>query len=135
VHVVNNTFHRVQRGILFDQMPTSGSGGFVVLHNLFVGVNPGPEAFVEHGFDSAAAHLLLAPGAARHNWSDRKSEAVQAGELDIFAQDGRRGIETVPFASRDPSAPEFLRPATPAVRNDLQGPAQNADPYVGAIAP
>jgi serine/threonine-protein kinase len=135
VQFVNNTFHRVQRGIAFDRMPASGSGGLIVRHNLFVGVDPGPEAIVEQGLDSADAAGLLAPEAARHNWSDRKSEAVQAGELDIFAQDGRRGMETVPFASRDPSFPDFLKPATPAVRNDLQGPAQNADPYVGAIAP
>jgi hypothetical protein len=135
VQLVNNTFHRVQRGIFFDQMPSPGSGGLVVLHNLFVGVDPGPEAVVEKGFDSAEADVLLAPGAARHNWSDRKSEAVQAGELDIFAQGGRRGMETVPFASRDPASPDFLKPATSAVRNDLQGPAPNADPYVGAVAP
>jgi hypothetical protein len=132
---VNNTFHRVQRGIYFDQMPASGSGGLIVRHNLFVGVDPGPEVGVGEGFDSARAALLLAPESARHNWSDRKSEAVQAGELDIFAQQGRRGMETVPFASRDPSSPDFLKPATPTVRNDVQGPAQNADPYVGAIAP
>jgi hypothetical protein len=135
VSFINNTFHRVRHGILFDHVPSVGSTGLTVHHNLFVEVNPGPEVMVSAGLDAPRAEALLGPGAARNNWSQTASHQPQTGELDVFSQDGRRGAEIGAFVSRDPASPDFLKPASPTVRIELKTPAPNAEPYVGASAP
>ena len=134
VAIANNTFHRVQQGIAFARMPQAGSSGFAVHHNLFADVS-GPEAAVGEGFDAAAAVQLLDAGSARNNWTTRASGESQAGEWDIVGENGRRGIATVGFVSRDPVSADFLKPTDPALRNELQTPAQGADPFVGAVSP
>lgn len=134
VVIGNNTFHRVQHGIAFARMPQSGSSGLSVHHNLFAEVS-GAEATVNDGFDAAAAAQVLSAEAARNNWSTQAISADQAGEWDIFSESGRRGIATVGFVSRDPSAADFLKPTDPALRNEVQTPAPGADPFVGAVSP
>lgn len=134
VVIANNTFHRVQQGISFDRMPQAGSAGFAVQHNLFAD-GSGPEAAVGEGFDAAAAAELLTGESARNNWTTRASGAGQASEWDIVGENGRRGIATVGFVSRDPGSSDFLKPTDPALRNELQTPAQGADPFVGAVSP
>ena len=135
VALVNNTFHKVQRGIVFQNMPQPGSSGLLIAHNLFTELT-GPEASVDAGLDAGQFEALLSTAAGdRNNWSDRAVGENEASAVDIFGDDGRRGIEAVPFASRDPSADNFLKPTDPRVRSEVNTPTAGADPWVGAAAP
>jgi hypothetical protein len=135
IELVNNTFHRVQRGLEFDEMPATGSAGLSVHHNLFIRAT-GAEAVVRQGYAPDRAAVLLAPGSALNNWTDRPAAGTSDGsaELDVFAQ-GQRGVPTPAFASTDPGQPGFLKPTSPSVAIEVKSSAQGADPIVGAIAP
>jgi hypothetical protein len=133
VAVVNNTFHKVQRGLVWDTMPQSGSSSLTVQHNLFVGVTD-TEAVVTGGYDVTRAAELLAPGSTLNNWTDRPAPTDAVTGLDLFAE-GRRGIQAPSFASTDPANAGFLKPTSPSVADELKSSAQGADPIVGAIAP
>jgi eukaryotic-like serine/threonine-protein kinase len=129
----NNTIHRVQQGLVFDEMPLPGSAGLMIHHNLFIQVT-GAEAEVLKAYDAGRAAELLV--GALNNRTDRSQAVLTDGsaELDVFAQ-GQRGVQAPEFASTDPGDPGFLKPTSPSGSIEVNSPAQGADPIVGAIAP
>jgi hypothetical protein len=131
--LINNTFHRVQQGLVFDEMPVSGSANLAIHHNLFMQVT-GAEAEVLKAYDAGRAAELL--GGAQNNRTDRSQAKLADGsaELDVFSQ-GRRGVQAPEFASTDPGDPGFLKPTSPSDSITVNSSAQGADPIVGAIAP
>lgn len=134
---INNTFHRVQRGVVLYDMPAAGSKDWEFKHNLFSEIT-GAEAVVERRYDDADAAdpaKLLPPENAVNNWSERSPDAAGAGELDIFTTGGRRGIDPVNFESTDPEADNFLKPADRTLRTDVGTPARGAAAYIGAVPP
>ena len=135
ISISNNTFCRVQNGIVWDHMPLAGSSGLKLHHNLFSGVTDA-EAIVRAGFDAAQARELRPAGSALNNWTDRPAASVagESTELDLFEQ-GRREVQDLEFESTAPGTPGFLRPITPSVTIELKSAAQEADPIVGAITP
>jgi hypothetical protein len=133
IELVNNTFHRVQRGLEFDTMPQAGSSGLAVHHNLFIDVSEA-EAVVRKGFDAGRVTELLT--AALNNRTDRPAAVPADGsaELDVFSQ-GERGIQSPAFASTDPGNVGFLKPTAASAAIEVKSAAPGADPIVGAIAP
>jgi len=132
ITVSNNTFHEVGRPLLCERMPAS-TGEMAIHHNLFVGVSPGPEFSIP---GATAPQSVLRDGSGANNWTDRAVGANPAGTVDIFVSGGRTGVESVTFTSLNPSAADFLKPASANVRKDLQAPVvSGADPWVGAVSP
>jgi hypothetical protein len=133
IELINNTFHRVQRGLEFDELPQAGSAGLAVHHNLFIQVTDG-EAVIRKGYDAGRVAELLA--GAMNNRTDRPAAGVENGsaELDVFAQ-GQRGVQSPAFASTDPGSPGFLKPTSVSAAVEVKSAAPGADPIVGAIAP
>jgi len=131
--LVNNTFHRVQQGLVFDEMPVPGSANVAIHHNLFMQVT-GAEAEVLKGYDAGRAAELLS--GALNNRTDRLQAKLTDGsaEVDLFSQ-GVRGVQAPEFASTDPADPGFLKPTAASESITVKSPAQGADPIVGAIAP
>lgn len=130
IEIVNNTFHAFERGIVFESGPQTNSDGMTFMQNLFVG-GTGPEIWVSRP-DTDLKTLIGPAPAPRYNWTDRDAEDAEAS-LDIFAQDGRRGVP-VTFVSTDPRADAFLKPTTMELRTLVQEP-HSPSRFIGAVAP
>ncbi len=130
----NNTFHRVQQGVVFATLPAPLSRDITFERNLFAG-SPGAEAVVEAGqSDEWQGVFAETLEKSRLNWTERpESVDPQRGELDLFRHDGRRGV-AVPFASVDPDQPDFLRPTLKDVRTAVSGDVKGLR-VIGALAP
>ena len=135
VRVVNNTFYKLQRGIVFSRMPNeASSGGLHFDRNLFAELT-GPEGIVVKGFQLSAFKKMTGNNAnVTHNWSSRPApNKPAAGELNLFVNGGKRGVEGLKFASTKPGSGNFLAPQAPDVKVSASEDA--AHPYVGAVAP
>lgn len=145
--LLNNTFYRVQEGIVFNQTPAGSSQGMksAVIGNLFVaptaaaGTQPGQAA------PAAGGDFVIRAGLTKQSWdafvkggpgvagnmTDRGGD-VGSKEVDIFsAGGGRRGLSDLAFESAVPGTAGFLKP-TSAVSFP---PSKIGEPYAGAVAP
>ena len=132
VSVVNNTFRQFQQGIAFSVLPEVRRGGVGFHKNLFAGVE-GPEVVVDDASAPVPPETILGQSGARFNWSEGAA-ASEVGSLNIFQQDGKRGIDPLTFLSTDvQEAAQFLKPQSA----DLRRAAQSAPPpkFIGAVAP
>ena len=130
VSLINNTFFRNQRAIVFTQVPETGSSNLKMLHNLFQN-NAIADAVLEAGDGAAFSSMMLSPTEGlHHNWTDRKEPDPQG--LDLFTVDGRRSYSTS-FASDKFDNAAFMKPVNADV--NTTSPAPGAKGYVGAVAP
>ncbi|MFO1005894.1 MAG: protein kinase [Planctomycetaceae bacterium] len=130
VSLINNTFSKNQRAIVFAQVPEAGSGNLKVLHNLFQNNLIG-DAVLEAGDGGAFASMMLSPAEGlHHNWTDRKDPDSQG--IDLFTVDGRRSY-TIGFVSDVFDNGAFMKPSSVDV--NIATPAPGAKGYVGAVAP
>lgn len=130
VSLINNTFFKNQRAIVFAQVPDTGSSSLKVLHNLFQ-ISIIGDAVLEAGDSAAFTSMMLSPTeGVHHNWTDRKDPDPQG--IDLFSVDGRRSYSTK-FASDKIEEATFMKPANADV--SVVSPAPGARGYVGAVAP
>ena len=130
VSLVNNTFFKNQRAIVFAQVPDTGSSNLKVWHNLFQRSSHG-DATLESGDVAVLSSMLLSPtDGLHHNWTDRKDP--DAPGLDLFAGDGRRAF-SASFVSDNEDNPAFLKPGNADL--NIAAPAPGAKAFVGAVAP
>ena len=136
VHIINNTFHRVQHGLVWKHMPQAGE--------LRTG-NSSQSVRRNHGANHRrwrrgsirTANCSCLTGAlALNNWtdSDATSAARDVDGFDLFLR-GRQRVQNLAFASTDPGSSGFLRPITPSITIEVKSAAPEADPNVGAIRP
>jgi hypothetical protein len=130
VSLVNNTFLRNQRAIVFARVPDNGSREVRVLHNLFQ-KNIQADAVLESGDVAALSSMLFSPTEGlHHNWTNRKESETQG--IDLFSVDGRRSA-IVNFVSDKLDHAAFMKPSNSEL--NIASPAPGAKGYVGAVAP
>jgi hypothetical protein len=137
ITLTNNTFFRCPIGIVFTAMPNPLTSGLAIRRNLFVGTATA-EAVVQSGYDESAFLGMLSDPVhgLEWNWSDRPSPAVPApGEINLFANQGRRGETGFAFVSTDPKHPQFLAPSQGSPQRSAPGPRGTEKAWVGAIGP
>jgi len=131
----NNTFAQVDRGLVFEHMPTDSSDNVSIRRNLFFEVG-GPECVVENKYmELKFSQMLSGTAAISENWSTRTEAAdLKRGERELMlpGRAGQRGV-TVEFSSTDPQAPDFLEPRAGTLPR--RGPGDPKDPaFIGAQA-
>lgn len=132
VTLVNNTFREFEQGVLFSAVPEIARRGVGLHKNLFAGVH-GPEVVVAGAAGPVSPEQILGQSGARFNWSEGTGEPA-GGSIDVFQNDGRRGIEPLSFAGTDAErAADFLKPQRPELRQAARS-APNPK-FIGAIAP
>jgi len=129
VQIQNNTFHNLDRGIAFDSGPNVACQKVTFTQNLFVDI-AGSDVTASRS-DADLGALTKGAPAPRYNWSSSAMDA--AVDLDVFQQDGRRGI-SVEFHSLDAENVNFLKPKLGELRSAVkQSNGPNA--FIGAVAP
>lgn len=105
----NNSFYKLDRGIVFSNLPSRLGGDLQIVRNLFAEIQ-GPETLVEHGYQKAQFLERMAERGLAENWSSRPAPLEAApGEVDIFVVNGKQG-QTFQFRSTNPADPGFLLP-------------------------
>jgi hypothetical protein len=116
--IVNNTFHKLNRGIVFRDTPPGSTIDLIVQRNLFADV-ANAEMFVERGFDRAGVPARFAKGAITGNWTSRKVEKpLPDGQIDLFASGGQTGA-ALQFQTNDQDDARFLTPTADAPHKTL----------------
>jgi len=132
----NNTFHQVDRGIVFSEIPNNQSSGVGFYRNLFVDVKTA-EFIVEKKFNQQAFSELLNSSdgkGSENNWSSRAAASTKPNEFDLFANAGKRG-QAIKFASTDPANAKFLAPAAGSSFRSVGSPRKGRQKQIGAVAP
>ena len=134
VSIRNNTFAQVERGLVFEHMPTESSDNVSIRRNLFFEVS-GPECVVENKYDELKfSQMVSAAAAVTGNWSTRTEQAdLKRGERELMLPGGanQRGVQ-VEFSSTDPQAADFLEPRAGTLPR--RGPGDPKDPaFIGAV--
>jgi hypothetical protein len=131
--LAHNTFYKVNRGIVFSEMPQPSSVGLAFHRNLFDEITAA-EVVVESKFDQRQFERMLAAGGPEQNWTTRDGPAPE-GALDLFTTGGRQAA-AIAHASTDPEAPKFLAPAADSPHGNVPAvPGSGLQPYIGALAP
>jgi eukaryotic-like serine/threonine-protein kinase len=129
VAISNNTFRRFDSGIRFAGLPQIGGEGVSFEKNLFAGVG-GPEVVVA-GAGEVPLAALSSGAAVRFNWTE---QAAGSTGVDIFADNGRRGVDAIDFANSDSAdAEQFLKPRDVQLRTAAAS-APNPK-FIGAVPP
>jgi hypothetical protein len=116
--IVNNTFHKLDRGIVFRDTPPGAVIDLIVQRNLFTSVAVA-EMFVEKGLDRAGILARFAKGAITGNWTSRKvGELRPDGEIDLFTSGGQTAA-AFQFQTNDPADDHFLWPVADAPHKAL----------------
>jgi serine/threonine protein kinase len=134
VSIRNNTFAQVERGLVFEHMPTESSDNVSIRRNLFFEVG-GPECVVENKYDELKfSQMVGAAAAVTENWSTRTEQAdLKRGERELMLPGGanQRGVQ-VEFSSTDPQVADFLEPRAGTLPR--RGPGDPKDPaFIGAV--
>ncbi|HUG89327.1 MAG TPA: protein kinase [Planctomycetaceae bacterium] len=133
VTLAHNTFHKLNRGIVFPEMPAASSSDLAFYRNLFDEV-AGAEAIVEIAFDQRQFERMLSAGGPDQNWTTRTA-ARPAGAIDLFTTGGRQAAN-IKHVSMEPGDPKFLAPAAGSPHAQVPAaPGRGLDPYIGAVAP
>ncbi|HET6325314.1 MAG TPA: hypothetical protein VFG04_11615, partial [Planctomycetaceae bacterium] len=115
--IVNNTFHKLDRAIVFRDTPPGAIIDLIVQRNLFTSVAVA-EMFVEKGSDRGALLARFAKGAITGNWTSRKvGEPLPDGEINLFSG-GQTGA-ALQFQTNDPADDHFLWPVDHAPHKAL----------------
>ena len=87
------------------------------------------------GFQPAAFSKMTGNDAnVTHNWSSRPTpKKLAAGELNLFVNGRKPGVEGLKFASTKPGSGNYLAPRAPDLKVTTSD--DTAHPYVGAVAP
>ena len=120
VLIERNTFHRLESGLVFTQMPKSypQSTEVAIRKNLFVEI-AGPEAVIQSGFNETdLMRIFAAKGLAANGTSRPKLYKRGSDELDLIGFRGRTGIKPQ-FLSTNPDDPVFLLPAQQAAHRQI----------------
>jgi serine/threonine protein kinase len=116
--IVNNTFHKLDRGIVFRDAPPGPAIDLIVQRNLFDAV-ANAEMFVERGSDRAGLLARFAKGAITGNWTSRKvDKPLPEGQIDLFASGGQTGA-AFKFQTNDQDDARFLTPTADAPHKTL----------------
>jgi serine/threonine-protein kinase len=118
VVLANNTFFKLDRGIVFTHMPAVDSGPLGLVNNLFSELQ-GPEFLVEQDLDAPRLEAMFQKEGVGvgNNWSDRAaSGSAAAGEFPIFKNGGHQGAKGFRFRSTEPESSEFLLPASQSLQ-------------------
>jgi len=111
--IVNDTFYRLGKGIVFREMPPASCSGLAVQRNVFSQLD-GPEMFVASGFDLRKFSVVFASAGTAGNWTSRTlPKPLPPGEINLFINGGKTGVN-FQFESTDPADPRFLRPVPKA---------------------
>ncbi len=144
--LLNNTFYRVNEGIVFNQAPAGSPQGMksAVIGNLFVPPAASPAATTGSP-ESTGGDFVVRAGLTTQNWKafieggpgiagnmTGRGGEVGAKEVDIFSPGGgRRGVSDLAFESVVPGSAGFLKPTS-----DVSfAPVKVGEPYAGAVAP
>ena len=122
--LVNNTFFRVNRAIVFNNPPAAG-GKVSIIRNLFADLN-GPEVVVQQPDDGNQLDAVI--GERYGNVSDRQVDMVRDREVDVVSR--RVAATFASDAASEATGDAFLRPTFEDVRLPQANP-----PYAGAVAP
>jgi len=116
--IVNNTFHKLDRGIVFRDTPPGPTIDLTVQRNLFAAV-ANAEMFVERGSDRAGLLARFPKGAITGNWTSRKvDKPLPDGQIDLFASGGQTGA-AFKFQTNDQDDARFLAPTADAPHKTL----------------
>ncbi|HEV3302350.1 MAG TPA: protein kinase [Planctomycetaceae bacterium] len=116
--IVNNTFHKLDRGIVFRDTPPGPTIDLTVQRNLFDAV-ANSEMFVERGSDRAGLLARFPKGAITGNWTSRKVDTpLPDGQIDLFASGGQTGA-ALKFQTNDQDDARFLAPTADAPHKTL----------------
>jgi serine/threonine-protein kinase len=132
--IANNTFFECGIGISFTAMPNDQSSGLSFRRNLFVKTKTA-EAVVQAGYNEEKFRASLSDPTSGMdwNWSDRPDPKPPApGEVNLFANNGRRGEAGLAFASTDPDSPQFLAPTESSPQRSGGSPLPTEKGTVGA---
>ena len=100
--IVNDTFYRLRKGIVFREMPPSSCRGLAVQRNVFAQLD-GPEMFVGTGFDLRKFSVVFASAGTAGNWTSHTlPRPSPPGELNLFINGGKTGVK-FQFESTDPA--------------------------------
>lgn len=127
IQFLNNTFHKLQRGIVFSNGPDKASSGISFGQNLFVAVQANAIQ-TRDGVDLQA--LAKGGSGVRNNWST----SADTGTLDVFQNNGKKGGVEVKFVSTDPTNANFLKPSDQQLRTSAKSPI-GGRAYIGAVSP
>lgn len=141
IRITNNSFFECSHGIVFTKMPDAKSSGLWIRRNLFVGTLKS-EAVVQTGYNEAAFQAMFSNAVAdlEGNWSDRPEPMPPPmGEVNLFANQGKRGETGFALASSDPKSDSFLAPTAASPQRSAPNPAENEKarikPWIGAAGP
>jgi serine/threonine protein kinase len=116
--IVNNTFHKMDRGIVFRDTPPGPTIDLTVQRNLFDAV-ANAEMFVERGSDRTGLLARFPKGAVTGNWTSRKvDKPLPDGQIDLFASGGQTGA-AFKFQTNDQDDARFLTPTADAPHKTL----------------
>lgn len=129
----NNSFHRNNRGIVFETPLDASSDGLVIQRNLF-SENTAADAVSANAADVEAVtrHLTPPGGVTEFNVTSRKEPAANA--VDLFSNAGKRGVELA-FATTDAGRPGFLAPTADGPAAKISDSSSGGETYAGAVAP
>lgn len=127
VGIANNTFFKLQQGIVFAAMPGPKSERMTFLNNLFAQVQ-GPEFHMDQGF--AASDFAGMMSTSGNNWTDKP---VADPKLPIFGASPAANVK-YQFLSLEPGNPGFLAPSPTSPQRDAPS-GGFSDPFIGAVPP
>ena len=127
VGLANNTFYKLQQGIVLAAMPSKNSEKLIFYNNLF-DQSEGADLIVEKGF--VLNDFAGFAGQSQNNWT---SKPMLDPNQVIFGSSGQAAVK-YQFAGEDPDSLGFLAPSTPSPQRDA--PAVGfSEPYIGAVGP
>lgn len=127
IGLANNTFFKLQQGIVFAAMPSEKSDRLTFHNNLFAQIQ-GADFAVEKGY--VPGDFAGLAGQSGNNWTDKPALDPK---LVIFGSAGQAAVK-YQFVSLEPDNTGFLAPSPMSPQRDA--PAGGfAEPYIGAVAP
>ncbi len=131
IAVSNNTIAAGNQGVVFTEQPGSDSVTLSIRRNLFAGLK-GAEIRIQSNF-SADGWKKATEGRTQGNVTDRLPPSPAPGVIDLANSGGSRVGSKISFKSMEPSDPNFLVPATPAIPKPTDKALERELNHTGAI--
>ncbi|ADG68008.1 Serine/threonine protein kinase-related protein [Planctopirus limnophila DSM 3776] len=131
IAVSNNTIAAGNQGVVFTEQPGSDSVTLSIRRNLFAGLK-GAEIRIQSNF-SADGWKKATEGRTQGNVTDRLPPSPAPGVIDLANSGGSRVGSKISFKSMEPTDPNFLVPATPAIPKPTDNALERELNHTGAI--
>ncbi len=129
--ISNNTFHNLNRGVVFEAGPNLITKKLSLFQNLFASIKDREVWAYRPEIDQAQLKKEAPPW--RNNWTDRNAEQTEANSIYIFTDDGHVG-KPIGFQSTKHKQDNFFKPNNGEVREVVKNKVGSHN-FIGAIEP